>query len=335
MGGVAMSLSFNFNPSLKTTTLDESVFYDHLVIGGGPAGYNAALYAFRKGLKTAIITKKLGGQLLNTSSVDNYLGTTPISGDGLNKVFINHLKQIDVPILEDVSVIKIEKPGSFFNVYTDNKLAFKTKTILFSSGSNPRRLNIPGEEEFSDKGVAYCAICDAPLFKDKIVIVVGGGNSALEASLDVAKWARMVIVVHRSEFRADKILVDQMSNHEKILVFKQTQILEIFGDSSMRGIRVFDKSTKCERNIEADGLFIEIGNIPNSELVKNIVNLSKTDHVLVDSHQRTSLPGLFAAGDVCESPYKQIIIAVAQGATAALAASEYINLQGGNNAFDE
>ncbi len=330
-----MSFSFNFNPTINTPTLDESILYDHLVIGGGPAGYNAALYAFRKGLSTAIIAKKLGGQLLNTSSVDNYLGISQISGEGLNEAFINHLKQFEVPMLEDTSITRIEKSGTLFKVHLDNKQTLKAKTILLSSGSNPRRLDIPGEATFSDKGVAYCAICDAPLFKDKIVIIAGGGNSAVEASLDVAKWASKVIVVHRSEFRADKILVDQMLNHEKITVFKQTQILEIFGDTRMKGIRVLDKSSSHERNIEADGLFVEIGNIPSSNLVKDLVNLSETGHVLVDPHQRTSLPGLYAAGDVCESPYKQIIIAVAQGATAALAASEYINQLGGNYAFNE
>jgi NADH-dependent peroxiredoxin subunit F len=330
-----MSFSFNFNPTINTPSLDESVLYDHLVIGGGPAGYNAALYAFRKGLSTAIIAKRLGGQLLNTSSVDNYLGIAQISGEGLNEAFINHLKQFEVPMLEDVSITKIEKSGSLFKVHLDNKQTLKAKTILLSSGSNPRRLDIPGEATFSDKGVAYCAICDAPLFKDKVVIIAGGGNSAVEASLDVAKWASKVIVVHRSEFRADKILVDQMLNHEKITVFKQTQILEIFGDTRMKGIRVLDKSSSQQRDIEADGLFVEIGNIPSSDLVKDLVSLSETGHVLVDPHQRTSLPGLYAAGDVCESPYKQIIIAVAQGATAALAASEYINQLGGNYAFNE
>lgn len=330
-----MSLSFNFNPTINTPNLDESVLYDHLVIGGGPAGYNAALYAFRKGLSTTIVAKRLGGQLLNTSSVDNYLGIAQISGEGLNESFINHLKQFDVPILEDVSIKKIEKSGLLFKVHLDNKQTLRAKTILLSSGSNPQRLDIPGEVSFSDKGVAYCAICDAPLFKDKVVIIAGGGNSAVEASLDVAKWASKVIVVHRSEFRADKILVNQMLNHEKITVFKQSQILEIFGDTRMKGIRVLDKSSSQQRNIEADGLFVEIGNIPSSDLVKDLVNLSETGHVLVDPHQRTSLPGLYAAGDVCESPYKQIIIAVAQGATAALAASEYINQLGGNYAFNE
>jgi NADH-dependent peroxiredoxin subunit F len=330
-----MSFSFNFNQSLKSPTLDDAIIYDHLIIGGGPAGYNAALYAYRKGLTTAIIAKRFGGQLLNTSSVDNYLGITQVSGESLNEAFMHHLKEFDIPMLEEVTITKLEKVGSIFKVHLDNKQILKAKTILLSSGSNPRRLEIPGEEAFSDKGVAYCAICDAPLFKDKVVIIAGGGNSAVEASLDVAKWASKVIVVHRSEFRADKILVDQMMNHEKISVFKQTQILEIYGDTRMKGIHVLDKSTNTERSIEADGLFVEIGNIPNSGLVKDIVTLSDSGHVLVDTHQRTSLPGLYAAGDVCESPYKQIIIAVAQGATAALAASEYINQLGGNYAFNE
>jgi NADH-dependent peroxiredoxin subunit F len=329
-----MSFSFNLNTLTPTSRLDDAVLYDHLVLGGGPAGYNAALYAYRKGMKTAILTQRLGGQLLNTSIVDNYLGFVDISGEGLSDAFIHHLKQYDIPIIEDVTIKKIEKINHIFHVSTQSK-TFKAKTVLLASGSHPRRLEIPGEQEFSDKGVAYCAICDAPLFKNKRVIIAGGGNSAVEASLDVAKWAKEVIVVHRSEFRADQVLLDQMLNHESIKVYKQTQILEVLGESRMTSIKVLDKNTQQERMIEADGLFVEIGNIPNSSLVEGLVELSESSHVLVDHHQHTSLPGLFAAGDVCDSPYKQIVIAVAQGAVAALAASEYINQQGGIYAFNE
>ncbi len=329
-----MSFSFNINSLSSPPKLDDAILYDHLVLGGGPAGYNAALYAFRKGLKTAILSQRLGGQLLNTSTVDNYLGLVDISGEGLSEAFIHHLKQYEIPIIEDVIVKKIEKVGHIFHVTTQFN-TFKSKTILLATGSHPRRLDIPGEKEFSDKGVAYCAICDAPLFKNKKVIIAGGGNSAVEASLDVAKWANEVIVVHRSEFRADKVLVDQMMSHDKITVYKQTQILEVLGESRMTSIKVFDKHTKLERIIEAEGLFVEIGNLPNVSLVEGLVELSDSHHVVVDNHQHTSLPGLFAAGDVCESPYKQIVIAVAQGAVAALAASEYINQQGGIYAFNE
>jgi NADH-dependent peroxiredoxin subunit F len=329
-----MSFSFNLNTSVSSPKLDDSILYDHLVIGGGPAGYNAALYAFRKGMKTAILTQRLGGQLLNTSTVDNYLGLVDVSGEGLSEAFIHHLKQYEIPIIEDVIVKKIEKENHIFKVTTQHQ-TYKTKTILLATGSHPRRLEIPGEETYSDKGVAYCAICDAPLFKNKTVIIAGGGNSAVEASLDVAKWANEVIVIHRSEFRADKVLLDQMMNHPKIIVYKQTQILEVLGETRMTSIKVLDKTTQLERIIEADGLFVEIGNIPNVSLVQDLVDLTSTNHVMVDQHQHTSLPGLFAAGDVCDSPYKQIVIAVAQGAVAALAASEYINQQGGIYAFNE
>lgn len=324
-----MNLDFNLNTTFFKPKLDESNLFDHLVIGGGPAGYNAALYAFRKGLNTAIIAQRFGGQLLNTSSVDNYLGLNDVSGEALSDAFINHLKRYDIPMYEGISVTSIEKKNHLFYVKTHDNHTLRAKTIMLSSGSLPRKLEIPGEQEFSDKGVAYCAICDAPLFKNKKVIIAGGGNSAVEAALDVAKWANHVIVVHRSEFRADHILVNQMMNHAHIDVYKQTQILEVLGTTRMNAIRVVDKLTNQQRIIEADGLFVEIGNIPNSDLVKHLVELSPTQHVIVDTHQHTSLPGLFAAGDICESPYKQIVIAVAQGATAALAASEYINQQGG------
>lgn len=324
-----MSFSFNLNTMVNQSQLNESILYDHLVLGGGPAGYNAALYAYRKGLKTAILTQRLGGQLLNTSTVDNYLGVMDVSGEGLSEAFIAHLKHYDIPIFEEITITKIEKKNHVFIITTSLNKQIKAKTILLATGSQPRRLDIPGEAQFSDKGVAYCAICDAPLFKNKTVIIAGGGNSAVEASLDVAKWASQVIVVHRSEFRADKVLVDQMMAHPLITVHKQTQILEVLGDTRLRSIRVLDKTSQMERIIETDGLFVEIGNIPNSSLVQDLVSLSSTQHVIVDHHQHTSFPGLFAAGDVCESPYKQIVIAVAQGATAALAASEYINQQGG------
>jgi len=330
-----MSFTFNFTQSMSSPSIDDQKLYDHLVIGGGPAGYNAALYAFRKGLTTAIISKRFGGQLLNTSTVDNYLGVTNISGEGLSEAFIDHLKSFNIPMFEDVTISSLEKVGNIFKVYLDNKQVLRAKTVMLALGSNPRRLDILGEDTFSDKGVAYCAICDAPLFKNKVVIIAGGGNSAVEAALDVAKWAKEVILVHRSEFRADKILVDQIYSHELISVFTQTQILEVLGDTRMKAVRVLDKTKGVERLIEADGLFVEIGNIPNSTLVKDLVELSDSGHVKVDNHQHTSLPGLFAAGDVCDSPYKQIIIAVAQGATAALAASEYINQLGGTHAFNE
>ncbi len=322
-----MSLNFNFNAvsSKQAPIVAFDVIYDHLIIGGGPAAMSSALYAARKGLKTGLIATKIGGQLLNTSTVDNYLGIKDISGEGLSDKFYEHVTDLDVSILKEVSVTNIAKENDLFAISVDNKLTYQAKTLLIATGSNPRKLDVVGEKEFSNKGVAYCAICDAPLFKDKKVIIAGGGNSAVEAAIDVAKWANEVIVVHRSEFRADQILLDQLFTNQKITVFKQTQILEIIGDSMMSGINVLDKETNQQRTIQADGIFIEIGNVPNSYLVKNFVALNEFGEIIIDDHQMTSVQGCFAAGDVTTAPYKQIIVSVSDGAKAALNANEYIN----------
>lgn len=322
-----MSLNLNFKPvSSKQIPIPQSdIIYDYLIVGGGPAAMSSALYAARKGLTTAMIAQKIGGQLLNTSSVDNYLGVMDISGEGLSEKFYEHVNDLDVSVLQDVLVTNIKKEDKFFHITCDNNETYQSKTLLIATGSNPRKLDVVGEKEFSNKGVAYCAICDAPLFKDKKVIIAGGGNTAVEAAIDVAKWASEVIVVHRSEFRADQISLDQMFINQKITVYKQTQILEIIGDSMMSGVLVLDKETNQKRVIDANGIFIEIGNVPNSGLAKDFVALNEFGEIIIDEHQGTSVEGCFAAGDVTTAPYKQIIVSVSDGAKAALNANEYIN----------
>lgn len=322
---MSFNFNFNINETKKAVKLVNDKVYDLLVIGGGPAGLNAALYAKRKGLTTGIITQRIGGQLLNTSSVDNYLGISQVSGEELSEKYLSHLKELDVGILDEAEVIKIEKIAKLFNTTLKDGTLYQSKTLLLATGSAPRKLEVPGEVEFSNRGVAYCAICDAPLFKDKNVIIAGGGNSAVEAAIDVAKFATEVTLVHRSQLRADQILIDHMMSQSNINVFLQTQILEIVGDDKMTGVKVINKETSQERVIDADGIFIEIGNLPSNYLVKELVTLNQQGEVVVDEKNMTSLPGLYAAGDVTQMPYKQIVIAVADGAKAALAANEYIN----------
>lgn len=319
-----MSLNFSFS-GLNKAKVDTSILYDFVAIGGGPAGYNAALYAKRKGLKTLVIAKKPGGQLLNTSSVDNYLGFVELSGEVLSEHFIEHIQSIDVKEVNDQAIESIQKINDIFELTMENGDVLKTRTVLVATGSNPRKLGVKGEDTFANAGVAYCAICDAPLFKGKDVIIAGGGNSAVEAAIDVAKIAKHVTLVHRSQFRADQVLIDKMMAQANITIHLESQILEIYGDTKMRGIKALNKKTNEEFSVEADGIFIEIGNIPNSDLVKDLVDLNANQEVLVNRKQETSLPGLYAAGDVTDTPYKQIIVATAEGAKAALAANEYIN----------
>lgn len=322
---MSFNFNFSFNETKKAAILDDSQVYDLLVIGGGPAGMNAALYAKRKGLTTGIITKRIGGQLLNTSSVDNYLGISQVSGEELSEKYLSHLKELEVGILEEAEVISVSKEANLFHTSLSDGRIFKSKTLLMATGSSPRKLQVPGEAEYSNRGVAYCAICDAPLFKGKDVIIAGGGNSAVEAAIDVAKFANHVTLVHRSQLRADQILIDAMMSQANITIYLQTQIQQIVGDQKMTGIRVLDKVKNEERIIASDGIFIEIGNLPANNLVKDIVKLNERGEVIVDDKNMTSLPGLFAAGDVTQIAYKQIVIAVADGAKAALAANEYIN----------
>jgi alkyl hydroperoxide reductase subunit F len=241
--------------------------------------------------------------------------------------FRGHVSDLEIPITEGVEVTDIGKEEGLFVIRTDSDKVFRTKTLLLATGSEPRRLGIKGEKEFAGKGVAYCAICDAPFFKNRDVIIAGGGNSAVEAAIDLAKVATSVTIVHRSKFRADQILVDQLYTNEKITVHLETQIEEILGEQFMTSIQVLDKHTGEKRIIQADGIFIEIGNLPNSGLFKDLVALNDQGEVIVNYKNETSVPGIFAAGDVTDGPYKQIIIATSEGAKAALSASEYINKQ--------
>jgi alkyl hydroperoxide reductase subunit F len=307
-------------PSIFETT----PLWDLLVIGGGPAGLNAALYTQRKGLKVAVIAKEIGGQLHNTSTVDNYLGIPMIEGKDLSNVFLKHLEALEVPLYLDYWVASIQKSHDVFFVSMDNGTVLKSKTILFATGGQPKKLNIPGEATFANKGVSYCTTCDAPFFKGKNVIVSGGGNSAAEAVLDLAAWAKNITVVHRSQWRADKIILEKFKTIPNLTTFLETQILSIEGKDNMQGVWVLDKTNQAKRYIEADGLFIQIGLIANSSLIQPLTKTNEKGEVWVDDQFMTTMPGLFAAGDVTQHPFKQIVIAVGDGAKAALAIQQYL-----------
>jgi len=327
---MGFQLDFNYDSlSGNIVEPDPNILYDVLIIGGGPAGLNAALYAKRKGLETAIITRQIGGQVLNTSSVDNYLGTKTSTGEALVNEFKEHVLELGVPIAEyaDVEQILPKADSNAHHLALTDGRVFKGRTLILATGTNHRHLGVEGEERLAGRGVAYCAICDAPLYKNRRVIIAGGGNSAVEAALDLAKVASHVTLVHRSQFRADKILVDELYENDKIDIHLATQILSIEGDDVFSHIQAHDKENDRILSIEADGIFIEIGNIPNSQLFEGIVELNENGEVIVDEKGRTNIDGVFAAGDLTTVPYKQIIIATSDGAKVALAANDYINLQ--------
>ncbi|QWC00307.1 FAD-dependent oxidoreductase [Mycoplasmatota bacterium] len=318
---------FNFSVEKQTQSseFDNIKKWDFLVVGGGPAGLNAALYAKRKGLKVGIIVNEIGGQLNNTTWVDNYLGFNMIEGENLSHTFLDHVKQLEVPILKGVYVQNIDYLKPDFSVSVSNGKEYMTKTLLVATGGEPRKLGVSGEKEFINKGVTYCATCDAPFFKEKHVVVAGGGNSAVEGVIDLVPWASKITLVHRSQFRADKILLDKLNDIEKLDIHLETQILAVVGNERMTGIEVLDKHTNKTKLIEADGLLVEIGTVPNSGLVKDMVMTNERGEVKVDLNQMTSIPGLYAAGDITEQPFKQIIISAAEGAKAALAVNQYLN----------
>lgn len=320
------NLSFNVGNTFSSSDLlQKDKLYDSLIIGGGPAGLNAAIYAKRKGLDVAIISKKKGGQILDTSSVDNYLGIYDITGEGLAEKFLGHVSKLEVPILDNVEITDYYSDNLIHNVVLSNGDIYKSKTLLIATGSRPRPLYIPGETEFAGRGVSYCAICDGPLFTGNDVFVAGGGNSAVEAAIDLAKTAASVTLVHRSELRADKVLIDQLYSNDKINVILKTKILEILGENKMNGLLVENTETMEKKTLKGNGIFIEIGHIPNTSPFDKLLKLNERGEIITDDKKETSIPGIFAAGDVTNSPYKQIIISAGEGATAALAINEYIN----------
>jgi alkyl hydroperoxide reductase subunit F len=311
---------FNLNISSQKNVLDPEKVYDVLIIGAGPAGLSAGIYAARKGLSVGVIGEKIGGQVNDTSSVENYIGFEFVTGEGLAKSFEKHAKSLDVDFLESTKVKSVDKQD-LFKVHADNYMTYQSKTIVLAMGSKSRKLGVKGEDDFYGKGVTYCAICDGPLFADKTVTVVGGGNSAVEAVIDLSKIAKHVNLIHRSTFRADKVLVDKLSTLDNISVHLGSEIEEVQGADLVERVRV---NGNFEGFIETDGVMVEIGYVPNVQFLEKVA-LNDRHEIIIDEHNMTNIPGIFAAGDVTTVRYKQIVVAASEGAKAALSANDYLN----------
>lgn len=300
--------------------------YELIIIGGGPAGMTAAVYAARKKINTLLISGDIGGQGLTTWLVENYMGYQFIEGRELMQKFEEQVKQFPTDVKVEVGkrAERLSRVDGGFEVRTDRGETYQAKAAILATGKRPRKLNVPGEKELLGRGVTYCAICDGPLFADVKVAVIGGGNSALEAADDMVKIADHVYLVSLTPLTGDQILIDKVKAANNLTIFLEHEVLEIKGDSRVKGIKIRDLKSKQERELEVGGIFIEIGLIPNSELVKELVTLNRLGEIEVNCGNETGVPGFFAAGDVTSVPDKQIVIAAGEGAKAALQAHRYL-----------
>lgn len=313
----------------KLGTSDASEFegkepYDVLVVGGGPAGASAAIYAARKGIRTGVVAERFGGQVNDTLGIENFISVKYTEGPKLAASLEEHTKEYGVDIMKGQRAKRLEKK-ELVEIELENGAVLKSKTVIISTGARWRNLGVPGEAEFKNKGVAYCPHCDGPLFAGKHVAVVGGGNSGIEAAIDLAGIAEHVTVLEfMPELKADSVLQDRLNSLPNTTVLKNAQVKEITGDTKVNGVTYIERATGEEKHIELQGVFVQIGLVPNTDWLGDTVERTRMGEIVVDSHGMTSVPGVFAAGDCTHTPYKQIIISMGSGATAALGAFDYM-----------
>ncbi|MBI2935095.1 MAG: FAD-dependent oxidoreductase [Chloroflexi bacterium] len=298
--------------------------YDLAIVGGGPAAMTAAVYAARKKLDIILVAKDIGGQATLTSVVENYMGYQYIEGSELMEKFADQVKQFPITQKVGESVVNISTINRSFEVKTESGQAYQARAVIFASGKRPRQLNVPGEDRLRGRGVTYCAICDGPLFAGMKVAIVGGGNSALEATNDMVKIAEHVYLVSITPLTCDPILAERAQRAPNLSIFTEHQVVEILGQDQVEAMVIKPVKGDKTTSFEVRGVFVEIGLEPNSEPVKGLVQLNKLGEVMVDSYCRTSVPGLFSAGDVTDVPEKQIVVAAGEGSKAALEAQRYL-----------
>jgi thioredoxin-disulfide reductase len=302
------------------------MIYDLIIIGAGPAGTAAAVYGARQKLNMIIISKDVGGQVAKKAvDIENYPGFNKISGPDLTKIFADQIKENKVEIILD-EVLKIEKIENNFLILTSQNKKYEATAVIVTTGSDPRPLEVPGEKEFIGKGVSYCSLCDGPIFRDKTVAVIGGGNSGFETALFLSNYVKKIYLLEFGENpRADQENQELIKKNGKTEVITSAKVLKIEGDPMVNSLTYQDTKTEEEKKIDVEGVFIEIGYSPATAFVKGLVDFSERDEILAEPETfQTKTPGLFAAGDCNKGKYKQIVIATGEGAKAALSAYEYI-----------
>lgn len=301
---------------------NEPKSYDMVVIGGGPAGASAAIYSARKGMSVAVIAENIGGQVKETQGIENLISVPTTTGEELTRNIRKHLEEYPISILEHRIVEKVEQDGLDKIVYVKGGETFVTRSLVIATGANWKKLNVPGESEHIGKGVAFCVHCDGPFYKDKHVAVIGGGNSGIEAAIDLAGiCSRVTVLEFLDELKADRVLQEKLATLNNVEVVLSSQTTGVIGNGEkVTALKVKNRKTDEEKKVEVDGVFIQIGLAPNSYLFKDLVNVTKYGEIEIDSHARTNVPGIYAAGDVTTVPFKQIIISMGEGAKAALSA---------------
>ncbi len=303
--------------------------YEVLIVGGGPAGAAAAVYAARKGIRTGVVAERFGGQTLDTLAIENYISVLETDGPKFAAALEAHVRAYDVDIMNNQRVEALEpaaQPGGLASVKLANGAQLRARSVILSPGARWRNVGVPGEQEYRTKGVAYCPHCDGPLFKGKKVAVIGGGNSGVEAAIDLAGVvAHVTLIEFLDQLKADAVLVKKLLSLPNVTVHLNAQTLEITGDGQkVDGLRFKDRVSGVEQTVELAGVFVQIGLVPNTEFLKGMVELSRFGEIIVDARGATNVPGVFAAGDATTVPFKQIVIAAGDGAKAALAAFDHL-----------
>ena len=313
----------------EAAKLNQKDPFDVLIVGGGPAGAAAAVYAARKGIRVGVAAERFGGQVNDTMAIENYISVLETDGPKMAAAMEAQVRHYEVDIMNlqrATKVVPASTPGGLTQVHMANGAVLSARSVILSTGARWRNVNVPGEEQYKNKGVAYCPHCDGPLFKGKRVAVIGGGNSGVEAAIDLAGLVEHVSLVEFADaLKADAVLVSKLKSLPNVSIHVNAQTTEITGDGQkVNGLSYKDRTTQAVHHIELAGVFVQIGLVPNTEFLKDTVELSKFGEIVVDAKCHTNLPGVFAAGDVTTVPYKQIVIAAGEGAKAALSAFDYL-----------
>jgi alkyl hydroperoxide reductase subunit F len=310
------------------TLLAHKAPFDVLVIGGGPAAAAAAVYAARKGIRTGVLAERFGGQVLDTLAIENLISVPHTDGPQLARALEQHVKEyaVDIMNLQRAEALIPAAAGDLHEIRLANGAVLKTKSLILATGARWRELNVPGEQEYRGKGVAYCPHCDGPLFKGKRVAVVGGGNSGVEAAIDLAGIvAHVTLLEFGDTLRADAVLQAKLQSLPNVTIVKSAQTTEVSGAGGKVNALIYtDRTTGHSQRIELEGIFVQIGLLPNTDWLKGVVTLSRVGEIEIDARGQTNVPGVFAAGDCTTVPYKQIVIAMGEGAKASLSAFDYL-----------